>query len=67
MSESEGDIVQHLLAVDCLGESFHGEDFISDLTVRAEVDIRILSAGRLDLIELDLFQGALSGSRLFGF
>ena len=46
--------------------SLNGENFVSDLTGRAEVDIRVFSAGRTDLVELDLLQGTFSGGRLLG-
>ncbi len=66
MSHDEGHIVQYLLPVYGLGEVFHREYFVSDLPVGAEVDVRIFSAGRLDLIQLNLFQGTLSGGSLLG-
>ena len=62
----ERDVIQHLLAVDGLGQMFHGQDFVADLPVRAEIDIGVLSAGGLDVVQLNLLQGALSGSGLFG-
>ena len=40
-------------------------DLVSDFTVGTEINIRIFSAGRPDLIQLNLFQGFLTGSRLF--
>ncbi len=43
------------------------QDLVSDLPVRAEIDIGILPAGGLDLIQLDLLEGFLSGCGLFGF
>ena len=67
VSDDEGDIVEYLDAVDGLGNAFNGQDFIADLTVRTEVNIRVFTAGRTDLVELNLFQGTLSGSRLLGF
>ena len=67
MSDDKGDIVEHLDAVDGLGNAFDGQNFIADLTVRTEVDIWVFTAGRTDLVELNLFQGTLSGSRLLGF
>ena len=32
-----------------------------------EINVRIFTAGRIDLIQLDFFQGTFSGSSLFGF
>ncbi len=45
----------------------HGEHLVSDLPVRAEVDVRIFAAGRPDLLQFDLFQSPLSGGSLLGF
>ena len=67
MSQNEGYIVQNLYAVDGLGDAFYGQHFISDLTVRTEINVRIFTAGRTDLIQLDFLQSFLSGSSLFGF
>ena len=53
-SECKGDVVENLYTVDRLCKSFNRKHFITDLTRRAEVDIRVFSAGRTDLIELDL-------------
>ena len=67
MSHDEGDVVKNLFPVNGFGDPFHSEHFISDLPVGTEIDVGILSAGRTDLVQLDLFQGALSGGRLLGF
>ena len=53
-SQGKGDIVENLYTVDGLCKSLNGENFVSDLTGRAEVDIRVFTAGRTDLVELDL-------------
>ena len=53
-SQGKGDIVENLYTVDGLCKSLNGENFVSDLTGRAEVDIRVFSAGRTDLVKLDL-------------
>ena len=53
-SQGKGDIVENLYTVDGLCKSLNGENFVSDLTGRTEVDIRVFSAGRTDLVELDL-------------
>ena len=45
---------------------FNGENFISDFTVRTEINERIFAARRLDIIELDFFERAFSGSGLLG-
>ena len=66
VAHDEGDIVQDLHSVDGLGEAADSEDLVADRPVGAEIDIGIFAAGRLDLIELDLFQGALAACRLFG-
>ena len=67
MSQNEGYIVQNFYAVDGFGDAFYGQYFISDLTVRTKINVRIFTAGRTDLIQLDFLQGFLSGSSLFGF
>ena len=40
------------------------KDLVSDLTEGTEINIRILTAGGLNIIQLDLFQGALTGGSL---
>ena len=67
VTNDKGDIVQYLYAVYGLGDAFYGEDFIADLAVGTEINIRIFTAGGLDVIQLDLFEGTLSGGRLLGF
>ena len=44
----------------------YGQNLISDLTGGTEVNVRILSAGWLNIVQLDLFQGALTGGCLLG-
>ena len=66
VSHDEGDVVQNLFSIDGLGNAFHGEHLISDFPVGAEIDVGILSAGGTDFVQLDLFQGTLSGGRLLG-
>ena len=63
----EGDVIEHLYAVDGLREVLHLEDIVTDLTVRLKYDVRILTRGRLDVVELDLLEGTLTGGRLLGF
>ena len=53
-SQGKGNIVENLYAVDGLCKSLNGENLVSDLTGRTEVDIRVFSAGRADLVKLDL-------------
>lgn len=65
-AKCECKIIKNLFAVNCLGKSFYSENFITNLTVRTEVNVRIFTAGRSDLIKLDFLQGTLSGSSLFG-
>ena len=66
VAEGEGNIVKDLDAVDRLGEILDLQYFISDLAVRAEIDVRIFTAGRTDVIQLDFFQCTLSGGCLLG-
>ena len=42
------------------------QDFVSDLTVGAEINVGILPAGRTDVIQLDLLQCSLAARRLLG-
>ena len=44
----------------------YGQNLISDLAGGTEVDVGIFSAGRLDIIQLNLFQGTLTGGCLLG-
>ena len=66
-AQDEGDIVQNPLPVNGLAEVLHSEHLISNLTEGPEINIGILPAGGFDIIQLDLFQSALSGCRLLGF
>ena len=67
MSQSKGNVVQHLDSVNGLGEIFHHQHFISNLTVRTEINVGVFAAGGFDLIQFNLFQSTFSGSCLFGF
>ena len=67
MSENKGNVVQYFDAVNGFADIFHGQNFVSDIAGRAEVDIGIFTAGRTDFIQLDFFERAFSGRRLFGF
>ena len=49
-----------------LGKVLHHKDFVTDLAVWTEIDIWVFTAGRTHIVKLDLFQGTLTGSRLFG-
>ena len=60
MSDDKGDIVEHLDAVDGLGNAFDGQNFIADLSVRTEIDIWIFAAGWTHVIKLDFFQGTFT-------
>ena len=46
---------------------FYHEDFISDLAVWTEINVRIFTARRTHIVKLDFFQGTLTGSCLLGF
>ena len=65
-THDKGDIIEDLDTVDGLGDAADSEYFVADLAVGAEIDVGIFSAGGLDLLELDLFQCALTAGRLFG-
>ena len=65
-AKCERNIIQYLYAVDCLGKIFYHKDFVSNLTVGAEVNVWIFTAGRTHVIQLDLFQGSLTGGSLLG-
>ena len=66
-AQSKGDVIQYLFSVDGLGQMLHSQYFVTDLTLGAEVDIGIFSAGGLNVIQLNFFQGTFSGSSLLGF
>jgi hypothetical protein len=66
MSHYKGDVVEHLDAVDGLGDAADGEHLVPDLPVGPEVDVGILAAGGLDLFELYFLKSALSARRLLG-
>ena len=44
----------------------HGQDLVANLAERAEINVRILAAGRTDVVQLNLLKGALTGSGLLG-
>ena len=66
MTESEADVVKNFHTIDGLGKVLDHKYFVSDLAVRTEVDVRIFTAGRTHVVKLDLLQGTLTGSSLFG-
>ena len=66
MSECERNVIQNFYTVDGLGKVLHHKDFVTDLAVWTEVDVWVFTAGRTHIVKLDLFQGTLTGSRLFG-
>ena len=66
VSQDEGDVVQHLHAVDGLGDALYGQHLVADLAVRTEIDVRIFAAGGTQLLQLDFFQGLFPGGRLAG-
>lgn len=67
MVQSKGYVVQNLHAIDCLRQIVYFQNVVSDFAIRAEVDVRILSAGRSDFIQFNLFQRSLSRCRLLRF
>ena len=67
MAQDKGNVVQNLYTVNGLADAFYRKHFISDLTVGTEINVRIFTAGRTHLIQLDFFQGTFSGGSLFGF
>ena len=60
MSHYEGDVLEYIYAVDFLADILNGKYFITDLSVGPEIDIRVFTARRTDVIELDLFKCALT-------
>ena len=60
-------MIQNLFSINGLGQPFNCKNFISDFPVRSEINIRIFSAGRPDLIQFDLLQRTFSGGCLLGF
>ena len=65
-AQSEGNVIQHLFTVDGLGQMLHSQYLVTDLTLGTEVNIRIFSAGRLNIIQFNFFQCTFSGSSLLG-
>ena len=63
-SQGEGNIIQQLHSVHSLRKALYHQYFISDFTIRTEINIRILSAGRPHFIQLNLLQSTFSGSSL---
>ena len=64
MSDDEGDVIENLHAVNCLADSVYRQYFVTDLSVRTEIDVWVLTAGRTDVIQLDFLQRTLTGSCL---
>ena len=60
-------MVKYKGIADFFGEIFNAQYFVSDLTVGAEIYIGIFTAGRPDILKLDLFKSTLSRGRLLGF
>ena len=67
MVQCKCQVVQNLDSVDGFGKSFHGQHFVSDVTVWTEINVRVFTAGWFDLIQFNFFQGTFSGCCLFGF
>ena len=67
MAEGEGDVVQNLYSIYGFGKIFHHQDFISNLAVRAKINVWIFTAGGTHVIQLNFFKGTFTGSCLFGF
>ena len=44
----------------------HGQNLVADLAERTEINVRILTAGRTDVVQLNLLKGPLTGSGLLG-
>ena len=65
-SKSEGNVIQNLHAINCFGKIFDHENFISNFTVRAEINVWIFTAGRTHVIQLDFLKGSLTGGCLLG-
>ena len=66
-AKSKGNVIQNLHAVNGLGKILHHKNFVSNLTVRTEVDVWIFTAGRTHVIQLDFLKGSLTGGCLLGF
>ena len=67
MAKDKGYIVQNLYTIDGFGQSLYGQNLVTDLAIRPEVNVRIFTTGRTNLIQLNFFQSFLSGSCLLGF
>ena len=66
MVNIEGYVIENLLTIDGLRYVGDEEYVVTDLTLRTEVDVRVLTAGRTDVFEFDLLEGLLTGSSLLG-
>ncbi len=63
-TDDKGDIVENFYAVYALCETFYRQHFVADVPVRPEINVRVLTAGGPDLVELYFFEGALARGRL---
>ena len=46
MAKDKGYIVQNLYTIDGFGQSLYGQNLVTDLAIRTEVNVRIFTAGR---------------------
>ena len=63
-ADDKGNIIQNLYSVNGLGKVFYGKNLITDLTFRTEINIRIFTAGRFHIVQLNFFQSTFSGGCL---
>ena len=63
-SKREGDVVEHLAAVDRLGEVADGQQIVADIAVRLPGDVRIAAGRRREVFHLQVIQQLLAAGRL---
>ncbi len=66
MTDNKGNIVQYFFPIYGFADAFHGQDFVSNLAFRTEINIRIFPAGWFDIVQFNFFQRSFSGGRLLG-
>ena len=67
MADDQIEVVEDLHAADRLAEILDGEHLISDLAVRAEINVGIFAGRGADVLELNFLQRTLAARGLLGF
>ena len=63
--QHEGNVVEHLAAVDRFGKVSHGQQIVADIAIRLPRNIRVAAGGRRKVLHLQVIQQLFAAGRLF--